>query len=229
MTFTGDPRILFGHHVGPAIGEARSAIIATFRSEDIAEARAIGLGLHYTRVLCLLAAIRAVELYKQSRDRKYEKAQHRQSQRNAKRRLARPLTRPPRRLDEWEGSPSIPASSAEALALSPAYEWLSLILIGFSEKEEAQPHKRVVLLLIGDVLPHLSKRHETVHQARENLRKTIRRPFKHPPSSVICRFHGFSPQVEIPVLAASVFEHWIKCVFAEQSRSGRPKSKLIRA
>lgn len=229
MNFTGDPRILLGPHISPAIGNVRSAVISAFRSEETAEARAIGLGIPYERAFCLLAAIRAVELYKQSGDRKHEKSQHRQSQRNAKRRLARPLTRSPRRLDEWEGSPSIPASGADALALAPAHEWLSLILVGFSENEETQPHKRVPLLLIGDVLPHLSKRHRTLHQARENLRKTIKRPFKHPPSSVIRRFHGFSSQVEISELAASVFEHWIKCVFAEQTDSGRPKSKLIRA
>lgn len=226
---TDDPRILFRHHISKAIRDVRGALAAAYGTEKIAQARARGWKIDYSTLVAFLAAIRATELYRDSQDRKDEIVQHRQSQRNAGRRIASPLIRPPRRLDEWEGAPEIPAYSARVLSLSHANEWLALALLGFSLKRPYPLHDARSLPIFRDALLGLYIKPRTLSQARDLLRKVVQKPFGRSPSPTLLRFHGLSPNTEIGVVAAAVFDDWKRCIAADEIRSGRPKSKPIRA
>ncbi len=226
---TSDPRILLRHHISTAIRDARNALAAAHGSEKIAQGKARGWKMNYFTLVALLAAIRAVELYRRSQDRKDEIVQHRQSQRNAGRRMAKPLTRSPRRRDEWEGTPEIPAHSARSLSLSHANEWLAFILLGFSLRSPYPLHDAKSLPIIGQPLVLLYDNRRTLNQARDLLRKAVQKPLVRSPSPALCRFHGFTPDVQVNALAAAVFNDWSRSVVADEINSGRPKSKLIRA
>jgi hypothetical protein len=225
---TSDPRILLRHQISPAIRDARNALAAAHGSERIAQGRARGWKVNYFTVVALLAAIRAVELYRHSQDRKDEIVQHRQSQRNAGRRLAKPLTRSQRRRDEWEGTPEIPAHSARLLSLSHANEWLAFIVLGFSLRRPYPLHDARSLPIIGQALVLLYIKPRTLNQARDLLRKAVQKPLVRLPSLALCRFHGFTLEVQVNELAAAVFDDWSRSVVADEINSGRPKSKLIR-
>jgi hypothetical protein len=226
---TDDPRILFKDQISKAIGDARSALAAAHGTEKIAQGHARGWKIEYSSLVAFLAAIQATELYRASEDRKREIVQHRQSQRNAGRRMASPLVRPPRRLDEWEGAPEIPAYSARMLSLSHANEWLALALLGFSLERPHPLHDKKSLPIFITPLQRLyQKKDRTVGQVRDLLRKAVRKPLARSPSSTLLRFHGLSPNTPIEEVAAAVFEDWKLCIANDEIRSGRPKSKPIR-
>lgn len=230
MSSLADPRILLRYELGPAIIDAEKAITHAHRSVREAQARARGSKRLYTNSFAILAATRAVELYRGSKDRKEEIKINRQSQRTSSRRMDAPLTRAPRRADEWEGSPTIPAGIAAELSPKHANEWLSLMWLGFFQTESSLPFDRKALQLLEGALPQLYRKPRTVSNICGALRITMARRMKRQPSKEMYHFHEIVPAgtTSINQLAIKVFDHWKHGVLSEQIRSGRLKFRPIR-
>lgn len=213
-----------------AIRDTDEAVHAQHRTIKIAQGIARGLRVNYFNCFCLLVGIRAVELYRHSKDRKEEIARNRASQRTATRRRASPPTRAPRKPEEWDGSPQIPASNAEELSLHHATEWLALMTTGFAVIERRPDDMQLFSRLLGALALRLYIKPRSLEQARDNLRQMIRRSRARKASPAYYRFHELSPHpnTSLNELSAIIFMHWKQSVQAERMRSVRQKPKLIR-
>lgn len=230
MSFTADPRILLRYQLPQSIIEAHDAIVSHYRSEAIAKAIAKGSRLSFTNSFAIVAAVCAVEAYKHSADRRDELHRHRLSQRTSQRRSERPLTREPRRPNEWDGSPRIPAFSADQLSLTHADELLSLMWLGFfASFTTQQAFDPAALKLIEEILPKIYRKPRSRLQIRDALRKAMSRRLHRRPHEDVRRFYGIEGDTPASMrqLAGKVFRYWKDGLRREQVRSDRVKSSTI--
>lgn len=227
-----DPRIIFLYELRPAMADVQLAIDTHHRGEVIAASVLAGARppRSYENAFAILTAERATYLYKASEHRKDMVSRHRASQRTAQRRQNTPLKRSPRRIDEWDGSPRIPALNAEELSTKHADELRSLLWLAYFMLEARRTFDRKILGFFKYSLPAMHDGKRDFARLQDALRKAMLKWETRLPSQELRDYYEvdqFDPDPAERV-ARAAFQKLGDAINEVRFGSGRPKSKLIR-